>query len=164
MNPSTRRKLILAVVMAVLGAWAVIPQVLRRAGPAPAQAAASDETPAADDPGAPGDDAVLAVVAAVAALPVSDAPASPGWPADPFQRLEPTAPAQGSAADKAPAEAHAGLTLDGIISGSAPRALIQGQIVGVGEQLAGGYVVTAIDTNSVTLAGPQGPWTLTLPQ
>jgi hypothetical protein len=156
MNRSTWRKLILATAMAVLGAWLVIPQVLRRAGPAPALAATADEAAAGDD------DAILAALGAVAALPGPDTPVSPGWPADPFT---PRGPGPGSRAPTpAPQAPSPGLSLDGIISGTAPRALIQGQIVGIGDQLASGYTVTAIDTNSVTLAGPQGPWTLTLPR
>jgi hypothetical protein len=171
MTPDTRRKLILGGIIAVLAAWVVIPQVLRRVGPAAAQAAAArlklgttTEEPATGDPGAPGDDTVSAVLAAVAALPAADTPAHLVWPADPFQRPEPAAPEQRSDAREPAADTHAGLTLNGIIGGSSPRALIRGQIVGIGDQLAGGYTVTAIDTNSVTLAGPQGPWTLTLAQ
>ena len=160
MNPSTRRKLILGGLLAVLAAWLVLPTVLRRGGPAQAQAATTEEAEATGV----GADVVLPVLSAVAALPAPEAPVNLGWPSDPFQRLHPPRPANGLDTAAAPAETHPGLALEAIISGSSPRAMIQGQIVAVGDRLAGGYTVTAIDAYSVTLAGPQGPWTLTLPQ
>ena len=172
MTPDARHKLILAGVIAVLAAWVLIPQVLRRVGPAPAQAAGAELEPgspgeaAVGEPGAAEDDTVASVLAAMAALPTPDTPTGSVWPADPFgSRASGPGPRVPAPAPQAP---NLGLALEGIISGSpdapGPRALIQGQIVAVGDQLAGGYTVTAIDTNSVTLAGPLGPWTLTLPQ
>jgi hypothetical protein len=160
MNPSHRRKLILGGLLAVLAVWLVLPTVLRRGGPAQAHAATADEIEAASTDA----DVVAPLLSAVAALPTPEALVNLGWPSDPFQRLHPPTPAKNPDAAAAPAETHAGLAVEAIISGSSPRALIQGQIVAVGDQLAGGYTVTAIDAYSVTLAGPQGPWTLTLPQ
>jgi hypothetical protein len=162
MNPSARRKLILGGAIAVLGAWVALPPVLRRVGPAQAQAAdrklERDTEDVADDTS----DLVASVLAAVAALPAVEVPVSSGWPASPFGCRD--AAADTGTSSPAPRNPSPVLRLDGIILGDAPRALIGGQIVGVGDQVAGDYTVTAIDTNSVTLVGPQGPWTLTLPQ
>jgi hypothetical protein len=160
MNPSARRKLILGGVVAVLAAWLVLPLVLRHRGPAEAQAAASADADVA------GDDAELVtpLLLAVAALPAAELPVDQGWPADPFQRLRSGTPDTTADSSAAPTDVRARPVLNGIIGGSSPRALIQGQIVAVGDRVVGGYTVTAIDAYSVTLEGPQGPWTLTLPQ
>jgi hypothetical protein len=52
--------------------------------------------------------------------------------------------------------------LNGVLSGTKPLAMINGLVVTVGDRLADGSVITAIDSRSVTLQGPQGPWTLEL--
>jgi hypothetical protein len=158
MNPSAPRKLILGGVLAVLAGWLVIPRLIHNTGPAPAQAADTDTTRSADRDA----ELLLPILAAAPAAPA--VPLAAEWAADPFHRLRPaTAPDQPQTPVQ-PGQPPAALVLEGILNGAAPSALISGQIAGVGDRLPGGYTVAAIDAYSVTLDGPQGPWTLKLPQ
>ncbi len=158
MSPNARRQLILGGLIAGLAAWLVVPQLLQRGGPTPARAATVD-----DDGLAESDRELLKpLLSAVAAMPARELQAAAAWPESPFQRTPPAAPEPARLTAAAPAPARPGLRLDGIIAGSVPRALVSGRIVGVGDRLPGGYRVAAIDSDSVTLEGSEGPWTLSL--
>jgi hypothetical protein len=91
--------------------------------------------------------------------------AAADWPADPFFRqhsplLEENAEAQGRVRE--PSVERPRLVLNAIVSGAKPLAMINGLVVLVGDRLADGSVITAIEDYVVRLEGPQGPWTLRL--
>jgi len=84
------------------------------------------------------------------------------WPADPFWRPDQTEPTQSVQTDPGTPGEHTPLTLSGVISGTAPLAMINGRVVAVGDHVLDGVIVTAIGDNWVTLQTPDGEKTLTL--
>jgi hypothetical protein len=159
MSPRAYRKLILGGLVAGLAGWHVIPRLLGASGPRPAHAA---------DSGAPEAEPAAADLA-LPALPnveigawARDGPAPAAWPEDPFQRRREIAPATEDARLSARPEQPAAFVLNAIISGDTPRALINERVLAVGDRLADGSTVVAIDTFSVALSGPAGTWTLEL--
>ena len=160
MRPSAYRKLVLGGLVAALGAWVVIPRLLGGAAPRTAHAAEAEDAGSAESEA----DWVPPVVnvADVTGL-APDESATVPWPEDPFFRRHLAANAE---QDQSPAAQvkRAGPVLSAVVDGPMPWALINGRIVTVGDQLADDSVVLAINTDSVTLSGPEGTWTLKLPE
>jgi hypothetical protein len=159
MNRSNLRKLILGGAIAALGVWYVLGQLLPGIGPAKAGAATVDAA------------AVCEVADESLALVVStDAPeldqrrllAAAPWPANPFFRAaagEPEAHRQGRAAVSATEPRYA---LTATLSGEQPLAMINGEVLSIGDRLGDGSTITAINDWAVSLQGPHGPWILRL--
>ncbi len=153
------RKLVLGGAVASLGAWVVLPRIGPALGPTPAQAAPAEVDAAGPAAAAPAPDDARPEYAA----DLHQWVAAP-WPDDPF-RLTPTEVAEGekTTADAQPTAAYRPV-LSAILSGAASQALIDGQVFKVGDRLADGSVIAAIEDLRVTLQGPQGPWMLELPE
>jgi hypothetical protein len=149
------RKLLLGGSLAVLGAWVVLPRVWSGLGPAEAQAAPPEEMTNESVTGA----AAPADPAPTYAAEL-DAWATAPWPDDPF-RLPPALVEGEQPKPDAPSSAGRPV-LSAILSGAAAQALIDGQVLKVGDRLADGSVIAAIENSRVTLQGPQGRWTLEL--
>jgi hypothetical protein len=163
MGRSQYRKLVFGCAIAGLSIWYGISQLVPGVGPAPAE-------------GTTGESAAIEEVLAAWSVPApapSEAElrerhmlAATDWPEDPFFRTVSAPPAE-SREDVEGREPSRGtgqprLVLNAIISGAEPLAMIDGLIVAVGDQLADGSVITAINTDSVRLQRPQGPWILRL--
>jgi len=84
------------------------------------------------------------------------------WPRDPFFRFADPGAGEETRAGPADPRPTARFALSAVLSGSPPLALINGRVVAVGDRLADGSIVVAIDADSVTLEGSQGSWTLRL--
>ena len=156
MSPSAYRKLILGGLVAGLAGWLVIPRLLGASGPRPAHAAdsvAPEAGPAA---------ANLALPNVEIGAWARDGPTPAPWPEDPFQRRREFAPGTEDARLSARPERPAAFVLNAIISGDVPRALINERVLAVGDRLADGSTLVAIDTFSVAFSGPEGTWTLEL--
>lgn len=159
MSPSVYRKLILGGLVAGLAGWLVIPRLLGTSGPRPAYATES-VAPEAAEPVA--DNPALATPRVELAGWARDGPTPAAWPEDPFQRRRELASATEDAQLPARPEQPAAFVLSAIISGDVPRALINERVLAVGDRLADGSTVVAIETFSVALSGPEGTWTLEL--
>ena len=155
MNRSGLRKLLLGGSVAALAAWGVIDRLLPDAGPAEAQAATAGES----------DESVTLVSPTDAAdgqPAVRNWPVATAWPENPFFRVvvevsdEPASPAS----EPVPDEPR--LILQALISGPTALAMINSEVVAVGQRLADGTLVTAIEADSVTLRGTHGIRTLEL--
>lgn len=91
------------------------------------------------------------------------------WPPDPFFRSAPAQPAADPGAapttrpDAAAAAQPAPFALSAILGGEPPLALIDGRVVGVGDTLAEGVTIVAIDDLSVTIAEGARIYVLRLP-
>jgi hypothetical protein len=160
MNRNGLRKVILGGVIAALSTWYGLRQFLGDAAPSPADAAATDVT-----------DIEMIVgqlsTAATIPQPAPPEPAPPAatpWPADPFFRFAAPERAQGRQVQTSPSASGPRFLLNAIISGQRPLAMINGTVHSVGERLADGSTIVAIGEYAVTLQGPQGPWTLELPE
>ena len=160
MSSSAVRKLVLGGLVATLGAWVLVPRLLGVAIPRAARAAEAEATEDAE----PEADWVPPVVNVPdAARPAPDESATVAWPEDPFFCRHSAASATQDQ-PAAGAKKRAGPVLSAVVNGAAPWALIDGQVVTVGGRLADDYTVVAIETDSVTLSGPEGTWTLKLPE
>ena len=152
MKSSNMRKAIFGGLIAVLAAWYVLPRWLGRAAPALAGAAEETEVSETTEP-AP---QVDRYAEAQAALREQRAAATVAWPANPFVLTvvasDPVAPATGESANAAQPV----YVLKGIITGVPARALLNDQVVGVGDELADGSTILSIDANSLTLQSPKG--------
>ncbi|GEM_PF-6139031 len=187
MNPSFYRRLILGALIAGAAGWLLLPRQFRQtpsaaraAGPAPAcegQAQSFEPTLERPEPLRPKPMGVETIgVAATDPRPGRNGPAVAGaaglggsdrdWPRDPFFRFSAPQPAGsergGDSTTAAPPLSR--YCLRAILTGNSPRALINQQIVAVGDQLPDGSTVTAIDQDCVKLSGPRGPWELKLPE
>jgi len=89
--------------------------------------------------------------------------AAAAWPADPFRQHGERASLPPGQPTRRPAGPQDTLTLNGIISGPSPLAMISGRIVAVGDQLGPEITVAAIDDDSVVLHTTRGDRTLALP-
>jgi hypothetical protein len=156
MSPSALRKLILGGLVAGLAGWLVVPHLLGARGPRTAQAADSP-TPETQPAVA---DLTLPDVEMVAASLEGPTPAP--WPADPFLGQRSHAPGPDDARPSTRPAQPAAFVLSAIISGDVPRALINERVLAVGDRLADGSTIVAINTLSVALSGPAGTWTLEL--
>jgi hypothetical protein len=148
---------VLGAAAAVLASWVIVPRIMKRPAPAAAQAAGQSAPAAALPAAEPVDCTPLVRLQEYART--ARASAAAAWPADPFYSMSMESKAANPATDTATAEPGAPAakyTLSAIITGAAPRALINNQIVGVGERLADGNVVRSIEHVSVTLEGPSG--------
>jgi hypothetical protein len=159
MSPDAYRKLILGGLAAGLAGWLVIPRLLGTSGPRTAHAAdsvAPEVEPTAAD---------LALLAlpdvALGAWP-RDGPTPAVWPEDPFRRRRELTPETEDPRHADRPEQPAAFVLNAIVSGDTPRALINERVLAVGDRLADGSTIVAIDTFSVALSGPEGTWTLEL--
>lgn len=98
-------------------------------------------------------------------LPDQGAPTGGHWPADPFFR---PAPASGKKAGQEQVQPvagdHASYHLTAILGGVNPLAILDGQVVGLGDRLAGGAYVAAIEELSVILETPTGKVVVKLPE
>ena len=159
MIPSAYRKLILGGVVTGLAGWLVIPRLLGASGPRSAHAADSD-APAAKS--AVADLALPALPNVEIGAWTRDGPTPAPWPEDPFQRRRESAPGTEDARLSVRPERPAAFVLHAIISGDVPRALINERVLAVGDRLADGSTIVAIDAFSVALSGPAGTWTLEL--
>lgn len=163
MDPSGYRKLVFGCAIAGLSIWYGISQLLPEAGPAQAEATTGESVATEEvlaEWSAPAPATSEARLRELRILAATD------WPEDPFFRTVSAHPAE-SREDVQEREPSRGtgqprLVLNAIISGAKPLAMIDGLVVAIGDQLADGSVITAIDTYSVTLQRPQGPWILRL--
>ena len=164
MNPSRYRKLVFGCAIAGLSIWYGISQLLPGVGPAQSEAT-TGESVAIDEVLA--GLSVATPATSTARLREQRILAAADWPQDPFFHPISAYPVE----SREDAEEEHGpsrgaeqprLVLIAIISGAEPLAMIDGLVVAIGDQLADGSVITAIDTYSVTLQRPQGPWTLRL--
>ncbi len=158
MSRDRLRKLVLGGAVAVLGAWIVLPRVWSGLGPTTAQAAPTEAS--VDEP-----NAAAAVPEGAPVEYVADLAewVSAPWPDDPFRVTPTTAEDDQPKVDAASPAAYRPV-LSAILSGATPQALIDGQVFKVGDRLADGSVIAAIEDLRVTLQGPQGPWLLELPE
>jgi hypothetical protein len=159
MSPSAYRKLIFGGLVVGLAGWLVIPRLLGASGPRPAHAA--DSIAAEAEPAA-ADLALLALPNVALGAWARDGPTPAPWPEDPFLHRREFAPRAEDAQLSARPEQPAAFVLNAIISGDVPRALINERVLAVGDRLADGSTLVAIDTFSVALSGPKGTWTLEL--
>ncbi|MGD8451482.1 MAG: hypothetical protein PVJ57_06660 [Phycisphaerae bacterium] len=158
------RKLVFGVLVVALGAWYGLtqwPPATSSATPAGPAVALDDELGslvAADgcstDDAAPVGDSLAEIVAQVT-----------DWPADPFYRA--ASPAEDYTVPTEPVVSEVpttcAYTLTGIIAGDNPLAMLNGRPVGLGDVLADGVTVIAIDDTSVTIREPGGTYTVKLP-
>lgn len=164
MSPSGYRKLVFGSAIAGLSIWYGVSQLLPGTGPAQAEAA-TGESVAIDE--------VFAELSAATPV-ISEARlreqrilAAADWPENPFFHPVSARPVESREDAEEEGEPSRGgeqprFVLNAIISGTEPLAMINGLVVAIGDQLADGSVITAIDTYSVTLQRPQGPWILRL--
>ena len=156
MSPDAYRKLILGGAIVVLGSWYGVSDLLSGARPAQATAATGEALDAVQ---------TLRAGASFAALPeavereLKELKPLP-WPTDPFFRGASHTLAKHDVI--APGAGENRTVLNGIIRGDPPLAMINGTIVAVGDRLADGSVVTAVNGLSVCLDGPNGPRILEL--
>lgn len=160
MNRSGLRKLTLGGAIAALSTWYGLRQFLADVAPAEAEAT----TVAATDI-----DEIVGQLSTPPAPTISPAElrergllAAAAWPANPFFRFAAPEQAQGGQEQTAHSEIGPRFLLNAIISGEQPLAMINGTVHSVGDHLADGSTITAIDEYAVTLQGPHGPWTLRL--
>ena len=158
MSTNTLRKLILSCAVAILVAWCAWDYWPNR--PRAAAAASTPELLTALKRAQ--HDGVQAAALSPAMLEQRRAIVSAPWPTDPFYEADYVDPSSAPKEKTRAAVARAKFVLNAIVGGSAPLALIDGRIVGVGDPLAGGWRVAAIDEDTVTLNGPRGPRVLKL--
>jgi hypothetical protein len=164
MDASGYRKLVFGCAIAGLSLWYGISQLVPGAGPAPAEAT-TGESVAIEEVLAGW--SVPAPATSEAWLREQATLAATDWPEDPFfgavsAHLAESREDAEEAGEPSRGTEQPRFVLNAIISGAEPLAMIDGLIVAVGYQLADGSVITAIDTYSVTLQRPQGPWILRL--
>jgi hypothetical protein len=160
MSRSRLRKLILGAAIAALSAWYELGQLLTGAGPSEAGAMTAGTIDA---------DSVVGAMWFPTTPPFPQAElrersrlTEAAWPADPFFR--------GGVGGREPSgesgvmvgETDFRPLLTAILQGDEPLAMINGAVLSVGDRLADGSTITAIDDYKVRLQGPQGPWILRL--
>lgn len=160
MTSSNVRKAILGGLIAVLAAWYVLPRWLGRPAPAPAEAAERAEVPATTELAPPVD----SYAKAQAQLREQRRTAAIAWPTDPFGvTVERPAGSAPQADESSPGPgAPPAYVLKGVITGTPPRALLNDLVVAVGDELAEGATVLAIDADSLTIQSPRGRIVVTL--
>ena len=160
MSRSGVRKLILGSAIAGLSLWYGLRQHLTGAGPSVAEATTADAMNIDEILGALSPAAVTAEMQAE--LRERRLLAGAAWPADPFFKL--TASEQQPDRQEQAADGAIGprFLLKAIMSGERPLAMINGTVCAIGDRLADGSTIIAIDDYTVTLQGPQGPWLLKL--
>lgn len=160
MNRSGLRKLILGSAIAALSLWYGLRQHLTGAGPSVAEATTAEVMNIDEILGALSPVAVTAEMQAE--LRERRLLAEAAWPADPFFKF--TAPDQQQVQQEQAVDGAMGprFLLKAIMSGERPLAMINGTVCAVGDRLADGSTIIAIDDCTVTLKGPQGPWLLRL--
>jgi len=159
MKSSDRRKLIMGCAIGGLGIWIGISRLAPGGGPDSAAAATSEADEFEIDPNAATRPALAPDVLA-AQRELADAE----WPANPFFRRAAGAAGGLQESENPVDQDERGLfVLNAIISGAAPRAMINGRVVTVGNRLDDGSVITAIDAFEITIEGPCGASVLRLP-
>lgn len=161
MKAENYRKLVFGGAIAGLGAWVGLAHLLPGTGPAEVWAKSTEpqeigETLAALSESMPSASQTMA--------DEQPAAAAVAWPADPFFRSGAWSQydRQTQAQPSELSGGQPGFVLNAVLSGTKPLAIINGLVVTVGDRLADGSVITALDSRSVTLQGPQGTWTLEL--
>lgn len=159
MNRSAYRKLILGSVIIGLAGWYGVTNFLIGASPPKATAAVAPSS----EYRAPAEvESSTTNTVDQRLLREQHDLAAAAWPPDPFRRVETNENTSTQVDDDLADDDKTTFVLNAIISGSVPLAMINGRVIVVGDQLADGSTVAAIDTYSVELSGPMGPWTLTL--
>lgn len=160
MNPNRLKKTVMASLIGALGLWLAVDRFLPGMEPVRAEAAesvASVEPPDASEeivPVAKSDDPEI--------QRERDRWTQAPWPADPFNRDHRGETAVNNSNNETGTSARHALTA--IVTGRRPLALIDGAYLTVGDKLPDGSRIEAIGSNSVALQGPEGPWTLMLPE
>ena len=160
MSRSSLRKLILGSAIAALGVWYALEHVPTGAGPAEARAATTNAASL--------DEIVRELSPPTASLTPLDeleerrVLAAAPWPADPFFHF--VAPEhEGHGRERTTiSDTRPRFALTATMGGDHPLAIINGTVLSIGDQLADGSKITAIDDYAVKLQGPYGPWILKL--
>jgi hypothetical protein len=155
MNPEHMKRTLMGSLIGVLAIWLALDRYLPSAKPSPADAATAVNA----------EDTTVLVAPPKAVDPLNEQVrqewANKAWPANPFNR---TRPAARTDSEKKKTGEAARYALSAIVTGRRPLALIDGAYLTIGDRLPDGSSIKAIGQNSVTLQGPDGPWTLTLPE
>lgn len=158
MNREKMKKAIMGSLIGALGLWFVVERLAPGTQPVVAAESAQSGIEAAEA----SDEAQPAAQNEVAGEEERRRWLAATWPANPFykdRKNEPGANPKNEAAD-----ANARFILSAIIQGCRPQALIDGAYLTVGDRLPDGSRILTIESNSVVLQGPEGPWTLKLPE